>query len=109
MTRSMPSSTLVVQLNEQPGALDRAIGLIRRRDYDVSSLFVGTTDGSGTSRMVLVVEAATVPRITQQLSRLIDVLSVAEFPYEEASMLRLSDALRLFDHPPAVATTEEIV
>jgi acetolactate synthase small subunit len=52
--------------------------LIRRRDYNVSSLVVGATDRSGTSRMVLVVEAANVHQIVQQLSRLIDVLSVAE-------------------------------
>jgi acetolactate synthase small subunit len=103
----MPPSTLVVQLNDQPGALDRAIGLIRRRDYGVSSLFVGTT--GGTSRMVLVVDAAKVHQIMQQLSRLIDVLSVTEVPYEEARMFQLSDTLRRFDHPPAVTPTEEII
>jgi acetolactate synthase-1/3 small subunit len=70
--------TIVVQLHDRPGALYRAIGLIRRRDYNVSSLVVGASERPGTSRMVLVVEAVDVHQVLQQLSRLVDVLSVAE-------------------------------
>jgi acetolactate synthase-1/3 small subunit len=70
--------TVLVQLHDRPGALYRAIGLIRRRDYNVSSLVVGASERPGTSRMVLVVEAVDVHQVLQQLSRLVDVLSVAE-------------------------------
>jgi acetolactate synthase I/III small subunit len=70
--------TVVVQLHDRPGALYRAIGLIRRRDYNVSSLVVGASERPGTSRMVLVVEAVDVHQVLQQLTRLVDVLSVAE-------------------------------
>jgi acetolactate synthase-1/3 small subunit len=70
--------TLVVQLHDRPGALYRAIGLIRRRDYNVSSLVVGASERPGTSRMVLVVEAVDVHQVLQQLTRLVDVVSVAE-------------------------------
>jgi acetolactate synthase-1/3 small subunit len=70
--------TVVVQLHDRPGALYRAIGLIRRRAYNVSSLVVGASERPGTSRMVLVVEAVDVHQVLQQLSRLVDVLSVAE-------------------------------
>lgn len=97
--------TLVVQLNDKPGALYRAIGLIRRRDYNVSSLVVGATDESGTSRMVLVVEAADVTQIVQQLSRLIDVLSVAEVAHEEAIFNQIADAMRRIAFPAHVPTT----
>ena len=91
--------TLVVELNDRPGALYRAIGLIRRRDYNVSSLVVGATGRSGTSRMVLVVEAANVHQVVQQLSRLIDVLSVAEVAHEETLLDHFADAMRRFDFP----------
>jgi acetolactate synthase small subunit len=103
--------TLVVQLNDRPGALYRAIGLIRRRDYNVSSLVVGATDGSGTSRMLLVVEAADVHQIVQQLSRLIDVLSVAEIAPADGLLDRFFDAMRRIDFPtPTVPSTrQEIV
>ena len=70
--------TIVVQLHDRPGALYRAVGLIRRRDYNVSSLVVGPSERPGTSRMVLVVEAVDVHQVLQQLTRLVDVISVAE-------------------------------
>jgi acetolactate synthase-1/3 small subunit len=78
--------TVLVQLHDRPGALYRAIGLIRRRDYNVSSLVVGASERAGTSRMVLVVEAADVHQIVQQLSRLVDVLSVSEMGGEDAAV-----------------------
>lgn len=76
--------TVVVQLHDRPGALYRAIGLVRRRDYNVSSLVVGASERPGTSRMVLVVEAADVQQVLQQLMRLVDVVSVAELSQEDA-------------------------
>jgi acetolactate synthase-1/3 small subunit len=108
MTTSVPTTrrhTLVVQLNDRPGALYRAIGLIRRRDYNVSSLVVGATDKSGTSRMVLVVEAADVHQVVQQLSRLIDVLSVVENPHEDTLLDQFVEAMRRFDLPPLAHST----
>ncbi|MES2179670.1 MAG: acetolactate synthase small subunit [Gemmatimonadota bacterium] len=101
--------TLVVQLNDRPGALYRAIGLIRRRDYNVSSLVVSATDRSGTSRMVIVVEAADVHQIVQQLSRLIDVLSVSELPHEDARFSQFAAVMRQFDFPSTATTAEELV
>jgi acetolactate synthase small subunit len=101
--------TLVVQLNDRPGALYRAIGLVRRRDYNVSSLVVGPIDASGTSRMVLVVEAVDVRQIVLQLSRLIDVLSVAEVVHEEGLLDRFADAMRGFAFPsPAPSNIQEL-
>ena len=99
---------LIVQLNDRPGALYRAVGLIRRRDYNVASLVVGATDGTGTSRMVIVVDAADLHQIVQQFSRLIDVLSVAEIPYEEDLMQLFADVMRRFDLSP-VTTAKETV
>ncbi|MBA3673204.1 MAG: acetolactate synthase small subunit [Gemmatimonadaceae bacterium] len=75
--------TVVVQLHDRPGALYRAIGLVRRRDYNVSSLVVGASEQAGTSRMVIVVEAADVEQIVQQLMRLVDVVSVSELSLED--------------------------
>jgi len=112
MTTFQPPSrrhTLVVRLNDRPGALYRAIGLIRRRDYNVSSLVVGSTDQSGTSRMVLVIEAVDVHQVVQQLSRLIDVLSVAEVAHEDTLLDHFADAMRRFDTLPTATQFPELV
>ena len=76
--------TVLVQLHDRPGALYRAVGLIRRRDWNVASLVVGASERPGTSRMVLVVEAVDVHQVLQQLTRLIDVVSVAEIARGDA-------------------------
>ena len=89
--------TLVVELNDRPGALYRAVGLVRRRDYNVTSLVVGPTEHTGRSRMVLVVEAVEVHQVVQQLSRLVDVLSVAEVAADDALVADFTDAMRRFD------------
>jgi acetolactate synthase-1/3 small subunit len=89
--------TLVVRLHDRPGALYRAIGLIRRRDYNVSSLVVGHSERPGTSRMVLVVEARDVRQVKQQLARLVDVLSVEEAPTESSHVDTFVEAMLRFD------------
>ena len=80
--------TIVVQIHDRPGALYRAVGLIRRRDYNVSSLVVGASERPGTSRMVLVVEAVDVQQVLQQLLRLVDVVSVAEIRSSGDALVR---------------------
>jgi acetolactate synthase-1/3 small subunit len=99
-SRAAPATrrhTLVVRIHDRPGALYRAIGLIRRRDYNVASLVVGASERVGTSRMVLVVEAAEVHQVVQQLSRLVDVLSVAEIAPDDALVDDFVNAMRRFD------------
>jgi len=108
MTRPTKRHTLVVRLADRPGALYRAVGLIRRRDYNVSNLIVGGADESGTSRMIVVVEAADVHQVVQQFTRLVDVLSVAEVPYEESLLNTFADVMRRFDLSPAPSHTEEL-
>jgi len=94
-----PRHTVVVRLHDRPGALYRAIGLIRRRGYNVASLVVGASERPGTSRMVLVVEACDVRQVVQQLARLIDVLSVQEITAQPSHVDALVEAMLGFDMP----------
>jgi acetolactate synthase-1/3 small subunit len=92
-----PRHTVVVRLHDRPGALYRAIGLIRRRGYNVASLVVGASERPGTSRMVLVVEACDVRQVVAQLARLVDVLSVHEIDAEPAHVDALVERMLHFD------------
>jgi acetolactate synthase-1/3 small subunit len=69
--------TLSALLQDQPGALNRAVSLFRRRGYNIQTLTVGPSETVGVSRMMLVVEADDVEKVVKQLDRLIDVLEVA--------------------------------
>jgi acetolactate synthase-1/3 small subunit len=96
---SPPRHTVVVRLHDRPGALYRAVGLIRRRGYNVASLVVGASERPGTSRMVLVVEACDVRQVIAQLRRLIDVLSVQEIDAQPAHVDEFVESMLRFDAP----------
>jgi acetolactate synthase-1/3 small subunit len=68
--------TLEALMQDQPGALNRAVSLFRRRGFNIDSLAVGPSDVAGVSRMTLVVDVDNVEQIVKQLDRLIDVLQV---------------------------------
>ena len=68
--------TLNALLRDQPGALNRAVSLFRRRGHNIESLLVATTETKGISRMTLVVEADDIDKLVKQMDRLIDVLHV---------------------------------
>ena len=75
--------TLVVDLHDRPGALYRALGLVRRRNYDVSDLVVAAGRRAGMTRIVLAVESADVHQVVHQLMRLVDVVSVDELAHDD--------------------------
>lgn len=68
--------TLEALMQDQPGALNRAVSLFRRRGFNIDRLAVGPSDVAGISRMTLVVDVDNVEQIVKQLDRLIDVLHV---------------------------------
>ena len=48
--------TLVVQVENKPGVLNRVASLFRRRGFNIESLTVGHTEKLGVSRMTIVVD-----------------------------------------------------
>ena len=82
-TATAPNQTLhtiVVYLEDEPGALNRVVNLFRRRGYNIESLSVGHTEEANISRMTLVVrgEDNIVEQCTKQLYKLLEVVKVTD-------------------------------
>lgn len=71
-------TTLVVLVENRPGALTRIASLIRRRAFNIESLTVGHTENEGVSRMTIVVDtdAWGAKRLEANLYKLVHVLRV---------------------------------
>jgi len=84
-----PSQTLIVHVQDQPGALNRIVSLFRRRAFNIDSLTVGRTERPGISRITLVVQAddETARRLETHLYKLVEVLRVEDVS-EAAAVVR---------------------
>ena len=83
--------TLVALVENKPGVLNRVSSLFRRRNFNIDSLAVGTTDDPKVSRMTIVVDAsktnaAMVERNLYKLVNVIDVQDVTNLPTVEREL-----------------------
>ncbi len=71
-----------VLLEDRLITLNRAVGLIRRRNLPVRSLAVGPTDMPGLSRLTIMIHSddATADRAVQHLQKMIGVRAAVAFP-----------------------------
>ncbi len=72
--------TLVALVENKPGVLNRVASLFRRRNYNIDSLAVGTTDDPAISRMTIVVDASktSAALVESNLYKLINVIDVQD-------------------------------
>jgi len=72
--------TLVVQVEDHPGVLNRVVSLLRRRSFNIDSITVGHSEQPGVSRMTLVVDGKEeeVEQVGKQLYKLMEVLKVTD-------------------------------
>ena len=72
--------TISVLVANKPGVLARVASLFRRRNFNIESLTVGTTDREDISRMTIVVngDLRVVEQVMKQLNKLIDVIKVSD-------------------------------
>jgi acetolactate synthase I/III small subunit len=77
---------VTVLLEDQLITLNRAVGLIRRRNFPVRSLSVGPTDTPGISRLTIMMQSdeATAERAVQHLQKIIGVRDAAAIPQGDA-------------------------
>src|SRR5580700_3256218 len=91
--------TLVVQVENKPGVLNRVASLFRRRGFNIESLTVGHTEKTGVSRMTIVVDTdeAGALRIEANLYKLVHVQrveNVTATPETRAEIMQLAHVFR---------------
>jgi len=84
--------TLVMWMEDKPGALNRVSSLFRRRNFNIESLTVGHSETPGISRMTVVVDGddAIVEQVSKQLYKLINVTKVVDLTQEPAVFRELA-------------------
>lgn len=81
-----------VLLEDRWITLNRAVGLIRRRNLPVRSLAVGPTDTPGLSRLTIMLhsDTATADRAVQHLQKVVGVRAAVAFPAQEGVVRELA-------------------
>jgi acetolactate synthase I/III small subunit len=81
-----------VLLEDRWITLNRAVGLIRRRNLPVRSLAVGPTDTPGLSRLTIMLhsDTATADRAVQHLQKVVGVRAAVAFPAQEGVLRELA-------------------
>ena len=77
---------LSVLVRNHAGVLSHVAGLFTRRGYNIESLVAGVTANPEISRLTIVIagDDAVTEQVMKQIRKLIDVISVEEFTYEDA-------------------------
>ena len=89
--------TVVALVQSRPGALNRVVGLLRGRSAEIRSLTIGDSEGSGVSRLTVVVDVEDVEHVVKQLNRLIEVLEVKDVTH--TAIVERETALMKIDAP----------
>lgn len=98
----MNSGLLVARLPERPGALERLLGMLRRRALPVQDLSIARS-GDGHIHVFIRQESSVVDRTAAELSLLFDVEGVSFVPAErarEARELVVARVRKGGDRPP---------
>ena len=76
---------IAILLQNEAGALSRVAGLFSTRGYNIESLSVAPTDDASVSRITLVTAGSesAIQQITNQLNKLVDVVSVEDMTLGE--------------------------
>lgn len=77
--------TLVISITERPGAVDRVVGLLRRRRARMHTLTIGRSEQADVTRITAVTDDSEVgvEQLVEQLRKIVDVRQVTSFSAEQ--------------------------
>jgi acetolactate synthase-1/3 small subunit len=81
----MPLHTIAVLLDEELIVLNRAVGMLRRRNLSVKSIAVGPSATPGIARLTIMLQSddATADRVARQLHKQVGVHEAVAFPTQD--------------------------
>ncbi len=93
--------TIVVLLEDEPGALNRVVSMFRRRSFNIESLSVGHTEEANVSRMTLCVfgEDALVEQMIKNLYKVLEVIKVTDVTSDGAVIREMAMIKVTADNP----------
>ncbi len=79
------SYTLVVLVNDRPGAVDRVVGLLRRRRASMQTLIIGPAEVPGVVRITVSVNDSQVEfdHLLEQLRKIVDIRHIINLSSEQ--------------------------
>lgn len=78
------SQIIILIVENQSGVLNRVTTLLRRRNFNIDSLTVATTENKNFSRMTIALEKGSdAEQVTKQLHKLVNVIKVWQLPHSD--------------------------
>lgn len=102
----MPTKHVIVALVEdKPGVLYRVTSLIRRRNFNIDTITVGTTDVEGVSKITMTMagDERMVEQLVKQLAKLIDVVKISKLR-PDVTVMREMAMVKVHTSNPQVRT-----
>jgi len=104
--------TILLKVRNHAGVMAHVVGLFARRGYNIDSIAVGTRENKKESTITIIVEdlgnERTIGQIDKQLRKLVDVISIRDFQYNESVNRELALILVKFK-PEELSVVMEIV
>ncbi len=78
--------TLVVLIHDRPGAVDRVVGLLRRRRANMQTIILGRSTQADVVRVTIGIDDSqvSVDQLVEQLRKIVDVVEVTNLAAQEA-------------------------
>jgi acetolactate synthase-1/3 small subunit len=80
MSKKQQSHTLSVLVEDKPGVLQRISGLFTRRNFNIESITVGSSEQKGLSRITITTrgDENVLEQITKQLNKLVETIKIRD-------------------------------
>ncbi len=104
--------TILMNVRNHAGVMAHVVGLFARRGYNIDSIAVGTRENNLDSVITIIIDDQgndkVIRQIDKQLRKLVDVINIRDFPYNESVNRELALILVRFK-PEELGLVMEIV